>query len=333
LSRTPAPAGSPAPVVGIFSLAQDLHAYAVAQAVRETGATSHVFATDDLAASSGASWWGPPSPRAVLSTTDGALVDVASLSVIWWRRVNQSQTRLPDGTTDTESALISNEWRAFTTGAVRDVFTGAWVNDPDRDALAGNKLVQLRAATAAGFDVPPTLVSSVPDDVVRFTDRMGGAVIAKKLVGAPPAPLATVVVTAEDLVAHRSSIAACPTMYQQVVPGRRHLRINCFGESVHAFLIESDLLDWRRDLTVPFVPYDLDEHVQDALRRTLAVLGLRMAVMDAKLTDDDRLVWLELNVQGQFLFCEALTGVPLSAYAARFLVDEAARVPASLAGV
>ena len=47
---------------------------------------------------------------------------------------------MPEDTSDTESALISNEWRAFTTGAVRDVFRGAWVNDPDRDALAGNEL-------------------------------------------------------------------------------------------------------------------------------------------------------------------------------------------------
>ena len=323
---------SPA-VVGIFSVGQDLHAYAVAQAVRDTGASCHVVATDDLAMSSGASWWGPPSPRAVLPTTDGAMVDVASLSVIWWRRVNQSQARLPDGTSATESALISNEWRAFTTGAVRDAFSGVWVNDPDRDALAGNKLVQLRAAADAGFAVPPTLVSSVPDDVIGFADLMGGAVIAKKLIGAPPAPLATVVVTAEDLAGHRSSIAACPAMYQQVVPGRRHLRINCFGESVHAFLIESDLLDWRRDLTVPFSPYALDDEVQERLRRTMAALGLRMTVVDAKLTDDDQLVWLELNVQGQFLFCEALTGVPLSACAARFLVDEATRVTESPAFV
>jgi hypothetical protein len=318
------------PVVGIFSVAQDLHAYAVAQAVREAGATCHVFATDDLAMSSGASWWGPPFPRAALPTTDGDTVDVGSLSVIWWRRVNQSQSRLPDDTSATESALISNEWRAFTSGAVRDVFRGAWVNDPDRDALAGNKIVQLRAATAAGFAVPSTLVSSVPEDVIDFADRLGGTVIVKKLIGAPPSPLATVVVTTADLVEHRSSIPVCPTMYQQVVPGRRHLRINCFGESVYAFLIESDLLDWRRDLTVPFVPYDLGKDVEVELRRMLAALGLRMAVVDAKLTDDDQLVWLELNVQGQFLFCEALTGVPLSACAARFLIDEATRVPGAL---
>jgi len=314
---------SAGPVVGIFSLEQDVHAYAVAEAVGRRGVQCHVLATDALALSSGASWWGPPTSRAVLPAVDGTPVDVGALSVIWWRRVNQAQYRLPEDIPDADRALISNEWRAFTSGAVLDAFGGTWVNEPARDSVAGNKIAQLRAAVTAGFRVPRTLVSSTPGDVLAFAEALGGTVIVKKLVGAPPAPLATVTVTVEDLARDPASIAACPAMYQEVVPGRRHLRINCFGESVHAFLIESELLDWRRDLTVPFRPHRLDGEVEDRLRHLLALLGLRMAVMDAKLTDDDELVWLELNAQGQFLFCEALTGVPLADAAAGFLIDEA----------
>jgi hypothetical protein len=324
-SPVPDPAG---PVVGIFSIGHDVHAHAVAAQVRSLGGTCHVVGTDRLAHSAGSAWWGPPVPAAVLTSLDGTPVDVSTLSVIWWRRVAPPQSTVAPDTPVAEHALISNEWRAFVAGAVRDVFRGQWVNHPAADDAAGNKIVQLRAASRAGFTVPATLVSADPDDVLAFSRLHGGTVIAKKLVGAPPAPLATVVVSTCDLAARPASISACPTMYQEIVPGYRHLRINCFGDTAHAFLVESAVLDWRRDLTVPFTPYELDGDTRDRLAALLRDLGLRMAVVDAKLTDAGQLVWLELNVQGQFLFCEGLTGYPLARHAARFLLDEA-RQPAA----
>ena len=84
-------------------------------------------------------------------------------------------------------------------------------------------------------------------------------------------------------------------------------------------------MDWRRDLTVPVTPFELGLDARRRLGRLLEILGLRMAIVDAKLTDDDELIWIELNVQGQFLFCEALTGYPLAAHAASFLLGEVSR--------
>jgi hypothetical protein len=309
--------------LGVFSVAHDLHAHAVVTEVRSLGHNAHLVATDALAEHGSLSWWGPPARAATISTFDGDEVDLAALDAAWWRRVNQPQAGLSDRAAPEHLDLISNEWRSALAGAAFDAFSGTWVNDPQRDIVAGNKLVQLRAARRVGFDVPKTLVSSDADDVVAFCGDMGGTVVAKKLVGAPPKPLVTVPVSLAELEESRASIGACPTMYQEVVAGTRHLRVNCFGSSIHAFSIDSEHLDWRRDLTSPMQPVTLEREVEERFRAVVRELGLRMAVMDAKRREDGSLVWIELNPQGQFLFCEGLTGYPLTRRFAEFLIETA----------
>jgi hypothetical protein len=92
---------------------------------------------------------------------------------------------------------------------------------------------------------------------------------------------------------------------------------------MYAALIETEVLDWRPDLRVPIsswpVPEDIGQRVGTVLRR----LGLRMGVVDLKLTPKGEPVWLEVNPQGQFLFLEPLTGEPLTEHFADFLLSAA----------
>ena len=113
------------------------------------------------------------------------------------------------------------------------------------------------------------------------------------------------------------------SIYQECIPGTRHLRISVVGERCDGALIEAEALDWRFDLNVPFSPYPLDRHLEQRLRDTLHELGLVMGIFDVKLTDDDEPVFLEVNPQGQFLFVEALCDLPLADIFAAFLVDQA----------
>ena len=75
--------------------------------------------------------------------------------------------------------------------------------------------------------------------------------------------------------------------------------------------------------TVPFSPHALGAGTDAALVSLLRSLDLRMGVMDLKVTDDGDVVWLEVNPQGQFLFCQALSGVDLIGAFAAFLIQEA----------
>ena len=114
----------------------------------------------------------------------------------------------------------------------------------------------------------------------------------------------------------------CPAIYQEYVPGDHHLRVHVFGDRVLTMLIESAQLDWRQNLDVPCRPYELDEKVVGQLRRVLDLLNLRMGIFDLKLAGSTP-TWLELNPQGQFLFAEGLSGIPLNAEIAGFIRQEA----------
>lgn len=309
--------------IGVFSVEADLHAHALLHAMRgRHDAECHFIVTDALARTGGIRW--SPGARGAtrLRSRDGAWVDVAALDAVWWRRVNAPQV-LPADRVDTAAGpLITNEWRSALTGAVRDSFGGAWVNEPSRDALAGNKLVQMNAARECGLRVPRTLVSQDPDEIRAFCGSLGGTVIVKKLVGAPPVTLTTLSLTLDDLQ-DDASLLLCPSIYQEHVPGGRHIRANCFGSRIFSVLIESPLLDWRRDLSVRFTPYRLDHGTESQLTALLQRLGIVMGIMDLILGDDGELTWLEVNPQGQFLFCEALAGIDLMHPFAEFLVEAA----------
>lgn len=307
--------------MAVFSMEADLHAHALVHTMRaRADAECHFISTDTLALSGGMCWRQGARGETRLLSRDEQWVDLAGLDLVWWRRIGMPQLLEEDCVDPATRPLIDNEWRSALTGAVRDSFKGVWVNEPARDALAGNKLVQLNAAAECGLRVPRTLVSQDPEEIRRFCESAGGTIVVKKLIGAPPAPLAALSVTLDDLQ-NDASLRLCPAIYQEQIAGGRHIRANCFGTNVFSVLIESPLLDWRRDLSVRFSPYTLDDRTEAQLIMLLKRLGIEMGILDLILGRDGEVTWLELNTQGQFLFCEALAGIDLMNPFAEFLME------------
>jgi hypothetical protein len=310
-----------APRIGIFSLKDDLHALAVQHRLQHAfGAECLVVETDDLASSGGLGWstgdrGGPP----VLRSRNGDWFDIGDLDLIWWRRANYPQRGLPPAIDETATQLISNEWRYALVGMLTTSFRGVWVNEPTGVHVTENKLVQLSAASRAGLPIPRTLVSQDPETVRAFCAQQQGNVIVKAVRGLTHQPLRTSFL---DIAAmDDDSIRLCPAIYQEFVPGQRHVRICCFGDRVIAAALDSQELDWRWNLNnVAFQPLELADAVQRQLRAVLDELGIRMAIMDAKFRRDDELVWLEANPQGQFLFLEGITGLDLLTPFCEFLI-------------
>ena len=64
----------------------------------------------------------------------------------------------------------------------------------------------------------------------------------------------------------------------------------------------------------------MPQGIQRQLLALMAKLHLRFAAIDLKLSGEDY-TFFELNVQGQFLYIEILTGLPISAALADLLVS------------
>jgi hypothetical protein len=261
----------------------------------------------------------------MLRSYDSEWVDAHSLDLVWWRRPNQPQKpQLLEGE-ETADRLLNLEWNASIFGLMISSFEGVWVNDPAAESWADNKLHQLRSAASVGFQVPRTLVSSDPERVLEFCREVGGAVLVKRVVGREGLSMASGLVKESDLAARQQLIRRGPALYQEHIPGRRHIRANCFGSRSHCFLMESDGLDWRRDLShSSVVPYAASPSLELGMAAILGHLGLEMAAMDFMISESDELVWLGLKPQGQFLFSEGPTWIEMVRPFANFLEERVA---------
>ena len=294
----------------IVTVEQDLHAFAVKQALEERhGVECAIIESDALADSAGLSWSeGPQTFTATLPAREGREVEVGALDVLWWRRFD-GVAKIPADVSDPAAIdVITNDCRATLMGILLTEFHGAWVSHPDANRNAEMKLVQLRAARQAGFRVPQTLVSQHSEHIRRFCAALGNRVIVKSLTGTKKAALTTGIIN-DELLASDRTLRLSPAIYQELVPGSAHLRVQGFGDVFHAVRISCDHLDWRFKLNESKVePYVLPAAMQQRLRKVLRSLGLRMGIFDLKLAPDGELVWLEVNPQGQFLFVACLSG-------------------------
>ncbi|HEU4332444.1 MAG TPA: hypothetical protein VFR40_15115 [Lapillicoccus sp.] len=308
--------------MAIVTLAGDLHAYVIRQRLLENhGIDVAIVAADRLAAAGGISWHNEGDHAVTLPTEEGGRVDVGALDLLWWRRAHGRPT-VPDSVTDPAmSKLVVKDNRSALRGLFLSSFHGTWISDPYATERAQNKLLQLTVAREVGLTVPRTLVSSDPDTIRAFAREQGGQVIAKTLTGLLGTSLEAGRVRVESLV-DDEEMSLSATIYQEEVPGTDHLRVMVFGNDVHVARISSRELDWRlaNDMTVE--PLEAEPMLTGQLRAVVERLGLRMGVFDLKVRPDGRVVFLEVNPQGQFLFVEGMSDMPLGDAFARFAAAE-----------
>lgn len=313
--------------IGIFSLELDLHANAVYHAINASADTKcHFFATDSQPESGGVSWSQGDVCTQLLRSYDSEWIDSRSLDLVWWRRPNQPQKpQLLEGE-ETADRMLNLEWNAAIFGLMISGFEGVWVNDPAAESWADNKLNQLRAAASVGFKVPRTLVSSDPERVLEFCQELGGELVVKRIVGNGGLTMANGLVRESDLTVRQQLIRRAPAIYQEHIPGKRYIRANCFGSRAHCYLVESDGLDWRRDLSRhSVVPYAASPGLELGLTAMLGHLGLEMAAVDLMISENEDIIWLGLKPQGQFLFSEGPTWIETVSPFATFLEERAVR--------
>ncbi|MDQ0904827.1 hypothetical protein QFZ22_000812 [Streptomyces canus] len=310
------------------SVRDDLHALAVQHAVRSRGERDfHIVESDTIAGRPSLSWYSHSdegangNQTATLLTSEGVAVAPEEAAVLWWRRPRADQEIAAHAGSTHERSLVNNDCRGALGGILAAAFDGQWISPPEATDRAADKVYQLAVAREVGFRVPRTLISQSRADVIAFT-RQVGRTIVKPVVGARGPSLWTRWVDDPESIP-APSFEVCPATYQEYIEGCRHVRLNCFGERMYAALIETEELDWRPDLQVPISPWPVPEDVRRQVATVLRRLGLRMGVVDLKLTPDGQPVWLEVNPQGQFLFLEPLTDEPLTEHFADFLLSAA----------
>lgn len=259
------------------------------------------------------------------------LGDVCS---VWYRRPSEpepsDEIEDPDdrwfSAQESEEALLGL-WRTLDC---------TWVSHPDAIEAASYKPAQLLRAAGLGFEVPRTLITNEPEEAKGFIEALSGAAVIKPLrfglvreTDEYEDVIFTNRVREEDVRSGMGAVALCPCLFQEYVPKDVEIRATVVGKEVFAAEIHSQEIpeaqsDWRRASTadIPHLPHELPAPVADLCVRLVGHLGLNFGAIDLIRTPEGRYVFLEINPNGQWLWVELLTGLPITDSLVRLLMNE-----------
>jgi hypothetical protein len=303
------------PKVLIISEASDLHVPPIADAIRRAGATSNVL---DLARlprevslavghDSDGRW------RARLTNSDGSALSPRDPTAVWWRRP-RTYGLGSDVTREHQSFAIAQLHEAMI--GVWSALDAEWVNEPWSDQRASHKLRQLALAHELGFELPRTIVTTSATEMRSFVaGREEEAFVLKTLAPSarycPPTRRAT-----KDAFEDAVTRLASPVVVQERMPGV-DVRVTCVRGELFATEIDARRTSSPDDFRPVYgacrvAPTTLSGHDAKLVREFLRRMALTYAAFDFRRTECGRLVFLEANPAGQWLFIEERTGQPIS---------------------
>lgn len=301
----------------IVSSLLDRHARVVARYLSRRGVP--VFIGDVMEFSSGARL-STHQGQAEWRRRDGTVANLVETRAVWCRR-NFTPNFDPALRDLCDREFVRRQWTELLWGTVCGLGVPL-VNDPYRQQ-GSTKPLQLALARRLGLRVPETLISNDANTVRTFVDSHHGHVIHKTLSPAMDQILFTKRWDAGDATA-LASLDLAPAIFQEQIGGDREVRVTIIGERLFAAEFEvGGQVDGRTDADLPFQPHVLPRDVQDRLIELMAALGLRYATVDLRIDAAGEYVFLELNPQGQFLYVEIKTGMPISAAMADLLCAKA----------
>ncbi|MDW1890407.1 hypothetical protein R7O12_14410 [Vibrio sp. Vb1574] len=239
-------------------------------------------------------------------------INTSQLLGVWNRRPKPPKvSSLVAQEDDAEFSVRST--RAALYGGLSSICSN-WVNPIPARSLAILKPYQLSIAKKCGFLIPDTLITTNANSVREFVNAQSGDVIYKTVSTWHYGLKETRILTRNDLES-LDSLSACPTIFQNHIQGDVDLRITIVGDqlfpaSVH-FSEGRSPVDGRLD-KVPIKRYELEKGFSQKLLEYHRKLGLLYGAYDFRLNKDGVPVFLEVNPDGQFLYVEMATDLPIS---------------------
>ena len=312
-------------MIVILAPPEDLHAQRVAQEIELLG--EYVLITGWHRAARGlrasVSYSGKLTDVAVRADEGSPATRLTDARAIWTRR--PGPPGIPASVIDTEHRRFARqEWQDLLDGLTLALGLDAVMINPLPAQRVAVKPYQLAIAQRVGLRVPETLITSDPLRAEHFIDAHHGRVVHKAMTS----PRNAFVDTRQWKETDRSALDQLligPAIFQDLVDGPVDIRATIVGQEIYAAAIGTAQsragLDSRLDLDVPISVYELPRETAGRLQKLMAALGLTFATVDLKVDNAGDLHFLELNPQGQFLYIEILTGLPIAAAMARLLVS------------
>ncbi|MFH1430673.1 MAG: MvdC/MvdD family ATP grasp protein [Candidatus Uhrbacteria bacterium] len=310
----------------IISNKYDEHADAMVEVLDRRGGNIFRLNTEDLPREVVLIW---RNDRCTLQY-HGRTLDVRAVRSCWFRRPSSAKPH-PEIADAGIHTVIEDESAFVLAGLYRCLGHATWVSHPDALVRSRFKPYQLYVARQLGFVVPDTLITNDPETFRQFYEEHSGSVIVK-IGGRGPTTIPqnetiyTSRISESDLTG-ADDIRFMPHLFQAYVEKAYEVRVTIIGDRCFAVRIDSQSreetrIDWRHyeDGWVRCVPMELPTDIEAQCVALVQGFGLSFGAIDLIVRPDGEYVFLEINPNGQWLWIEDVTELPLSAALADVLL-------------
>lgn len=259
------------------------------------------------------------------------ILELGAVTAVWDRRPSAPRSS-PEIKDRDLRGWVKEESRTFLSG-LWQTMDCLWVpGRPLAGTLGYNKVYHLGLAARCGFKVPRTVFTNCPEDMLGFYGDTRGRLVSKVIlrgfipVNGEYRSSYTFAAKRRHAINYRS-IRYAPVILQEYVPKAVELRITVVGTQVFAAEIRSQAShrtrhDWRHydEDRATYTPHELPAAVSRCCIRLLRALDLCFGTIDMVLTPEGEYIFLEINPNGQWIWIEDLTRLPISAALANLLV-------------
>jgi glutathione synthase/RimK-type ligase-like ATP-grasp enzyme len=305
-------------MIAIVSVANDVHYRCVAEELRRMGRDSFLVEIPKLGNEARFTLAAGGERYQNWSVPGHGPIDLEQVDCVWYRRVFPPVLQpAPVSRADAEWAL--REWREATTAAF-EACGARFVSPAWAQERAGMKPYQLRVAHRLGLRVPDTLMTNDAEAARAFVHKHEGRVV-HKVVKTPRDRFVGTRKWHPSDEAELQWLYLTPTFFQEQIVAPYELRITIVGRRIFAaeFAVGSGVIDARSLLDTPFKEHRLPRETEALLLKLMDELGLQYGTIDMKLCENGEYVFLEINPQGQFLYVEIKTGMPITLAMAELL--------------
>lgn len=326
-------------MVLIFTNKEDSHPNLVLDHLESMGVPVFRFNTEALLTDYEFSWWADcfGCDFLVRCKATGLTVKGSEITAVWDRRPEKPSELPVKGTEQIDRHNLAEAlgFFRFLRYYLKDVPSlGSIVNDIPADS----KMLQMKVAREVGLTVPKTCFSNSKHHVVNHMAGVGELAlkpIESSLIWDEDSNTEWVFMTQKTVFqglvnAPEEAFSQTVSFVQEYVEKAFELRVTVVGDKFFACRIDSQCqtddtgrTDWRQGYGkgVRWSRYELPDEISDKCLAYLRRMGLDFGCFDFIVTPSGEYVFLECNPNGQWLWVELETGLPISRAIAEWLAE------------
>ncbi|MDB5117688.1 MAG: RimK-like ATP-grasp protein [Mucilaginibacter sp.] len=261
-------------------------------------------------------------------------LNASDVQCVWNRKSFAALSPLDTDDELPDAKLWRHEWNRLLSGLYDHLKDLPWLNFWRLSLIAGNKYLQMRAASVLGFNLPEFIVSNDQAVLKEFALRHPAVVLKLmhqdfyKIPEMPPQVLFVNKITNADLERF-GGLEENPIVLQQYIEKSYEVRYTVVGSRHFACKIDSQAsaianTDWRRyDVPhTPHLPIEPPPEIRHKVDELMKTLELHYGALDFIVDPQGDWYFLEINPDGQYLWIEELTGLPISSAIVEWFTDK-----------